>query len=63
MNDMHCSIQKPRLTRALRASTQKHKFKGIGVKRNINFSGFISCVYLALCKDINSTRNKIDDLI
>ena len=46
MNDMHCSIQKNN-SHALFAHTYKtHKFKGIGVKLNINFSGFISNNYL-----------------
>ena len=46
MNDMHCSIQKPTHTRSLRIHTKTYKFKRIGVKLNINFSGFISNVYL-----------------
>ena len=46
MNDMHCSIQKPTHMRSLRIHTKTYKFKGIGVKLNINFSGFISHVYL-----------------
>ena len=61
---MMCIVRyKNRLTRALRASTQKYKFKGIGVKLNINFSGFISCVYFVLCKDIGLIWNKMDHMI
>ena len=54
---MICIVRYKNDSHALFAHTYKtHKFKGIGVKLNINFSGFISHSYLILMQGYQNDK-------